>query len=387
MRIMYTRAKRELRPFSFSISALFNSSTLQTVEIYKLLRNGEEGSLVKTLYNKGLFKLHIVIFELISLNSMSACQRKQNIQLILQREAANGPMRSLDISRLNAHCCDGRNTVSRIISLRPFFVYVLSVLALLLFWQDVSAQRTEESSRARRQAEATPAPQVESTPSPQVEATPVSQVKATPAPASAHIPTSMAALNGLSLSAGKYAGWVAACDDPATIEQDFMAAAESLDSNGKAHVINSFNNWYTSVHSRTNKALEMRKNPNPRSSGASDPCTQEVGNEYRKQYETDLLSVQKLAASESPAVAPTSPAPTAASSQEPSVAEWSLPPLPASHAGSKAKYERTYQMCLTREKDERICQCRMEATVNYLKENPTHGYSATAKYTFAPCEG
>ena len=49
MRIMYTRANLRVRLFSFVISALINSSTLQTVENHLFLRNGEEGSSVEPL--------------------------------------------------------------------------------------------------------------------------------------------------------------------------------------------------------------------------------------------------------------------------------------------------------------------------------------------------
>ena len=42
------------------------------VENHEFLRSVEEGVLVIPLSNKGLIKLHIVIFELISLDSMSA---------------------------------------------------------------------------------------------------------------------------------------------------------------------------------------------------------------------------------------------------------------------------------------------------------------------------
>lgn len=63
MRIMYTRVKREFRPFSFDISALFHSSTLQTVENHRFLRGVEEGGSANLIDSKGLTNLHIVDFE------------------------------------------------------------------------------------------------------------------------------------------------------------------------------------------------------------------------------------------------------------------------------------------------------------------------------------
>ena len=62
MRIMYTRVKRKFRPFSFLISALFRCANLQTVENHDFSRNGEEGVWVNPLYDKGLIKLHSVIY-------------------------------------------------------------------------------------------------------------------------------------------------------------------------------------------------------------------------------------------------------------------------------------------------------------------------------------
>ncbi len=67
MRIMYTRVNLWIRLFSFVISALFHSPTLQTVENHQILRNGEEGGSENPFYNKGLSKLHIVIFGLVLL--------------------------------------------------------------------------------------------------------------------------------------------------------------------------------------------------------------------------------------------------------------------------------------------------------------------------------
>lgn len=248
--------------------------------------------------------------------------------------------------------------MSRIMILRPFFVIVLSVLALLLLWQDVSAQRTEESSQATRQAEATP---------------------------STHIPASLSALHGLAVSGGKYAGWITACDDSATIKHDFMAAADSLDPEGKASVIEKFDQGHSGVFDRTKMALDSFLNPGPRSSGgAIDPCTEEHRHGYLEQYEHDLLNAQKLAATERPAAAPTSPKASATS--------WSLPPLPASHAGSKNSYEKSYRNCLLRQKGfnpnyEKTCQCGANDAVNYLKKNPTHSFRAVSHIMMSGCEG
>jgi len=208
------------------------------------------------------------------------------------------------------------------------------------------------------------------------------------APPSTQIPTSKAALNGLALNAGMYAGWVTACDDPATIKHDFMAAADSLGPEDKAVVINNFDNGHSSVSYRTKMALDSFQNPSPRSrGGAIDPCTDEAGNSYREQYEHDLLSVQKLAATESPSVPPTSPA---ASSPESPETQWSLPPLPSSHARDESKFQNIYEDCLRRgstPNHEETCQCRMDSTVDYLKKNPTHTLTVgAAQFRFLPCE-
>ncbi len=50
------------RPFSFVINALFHWVTLQTVINHNFLRSEEEGGSVEPLYNKGLTKLHFVLF-------------------------------------------------------------------------------------------------------------------------------------------------------------------------------------------------------------------------------------------------------------------------------------------------------------------------------------
>ena len=84
---MYTRVNLRIRLFPFVISALFHCTALQTVENHNLLRNGEEGKLVKPLYNKGLIKLHIVIL--------------RNVQLELMLPSPlEHPMLSLTIARL-----------------------------------------------------------------------------------------------------------------------------------------------------------------------------------------------------------------------------------------------------------------------------------------------
>ena len=63
--IVHTRANLRIRLFSFAISVLFHSSTLQTVENRESLRSVEEGVSVIPFNTKGLIKLHIVIFELV----------------------------------------------------------------------------------------------------------------------------------------------------------------------------------------------------------------------------------------------------------------------------------------------------------------------------------
>ena len=62
MRIMYTRANLRIRLFSFVISGLFRRVTLQTVENHRVLRSEEEGGQLIPLNNKGLTKLHFVIY-------------------------------------------------------------------------------------------------------------------------------------------------------------------------------------------------------------------------------------------------------------------------------------------------------------------------------------
>ncbi len=59
---MYTRVNLRIRLFSFMFSVLFHSSTLQTVENRESLRIVEEGGSVIPLNNKGLIKLHSVIY-------------------------------------------------------------------------------------------------------------------------------------------------------------------------------------------------------------------------------------------------------------------------------------------------------------------------------------
>jgi hypothetical protein len=58
---MYTRANLRIRLFSFTISAIFHFTALQTVENHWVLRKWEEGGSVEPLHNKSLTKLHIVI--------------------------------------------------------------------------------------------------------------------------------------------------------------------------------------------------------------------------------------------------------------------------------------------------------------------------------------
>ncbi len=59
---MYTRANLRIRLFLIVISTLFFCATLQTVGNHLVLRHGEEGDSVKSLYSKGLSKLHFVIY-------------------------------------------------------------------------------------------------------------------------------------------------------------------------------------------------------------------------------------------------------------------------------------------------------------------------------------
>jgi hypothetical protein len=68
MHVMYTRANLRVRLFSFVISALFYRPQLQSVRSHEFLRGGEEGGSVIPLNNKGLIKLHIVIFGLVPLD-------------------------------------------------------------------------------------------------------------------------------------------------------------------------------------------------------------------------------------------------------------------------------------------------------------------------------
>lgn len=63
----------------FVIIVLFHSPTLQTVKIYLLLRNAEEGSSAKSLCNNGLINLHIVIFGNALLDRMYAIASKRPI--------------------------------------------------------------------------------------------------------------------------------------------------------------------------------------------------------------------------------------------------------------------------------------------------------------------
>jgi hypothetical protein len=119
-------------------------------------------------------------------------------------------------------------------------------------------------------------------------------------PPSTEIPTdSWAALHGLALNAGKYAGWVTACGDAATIRQDFMSAANSVTPEQRASIVKNFNYSHDAIFDRTNWSLSMMLNPRPNSKGGVDPCTNETGDSFREQYEHDLHIVQKTAAAES----------------------------------------------------------------------------------------
>ena len=62
MRIMCTRANLWIRLLPCTVSALFDSATLQTVESHEFLRSVEEGGQVIPLNNKSLTKLHFEIY-------------------------------------------------------------------------------------------------------------------------------------------------------------------------------------------------------------------------------------------------------------------------------------------------------------------------------------
>ena len=61
---MYTRAKLQFRLFSSVLNALHSGSELQYVVDKQLFGSREQGSSAIPLDNKGLGKLHIVIFAL-----------------------------------------------------------------------------------------------------------------------------------------------------------------------------------------------------------------------------------------------------------------------------------------------------------------------------------
>ncbi len=119
-------------------------------------------------------------------------------------------------------------------------------------------------------------------------------------PPSTEIPTeSWAALRGLALNAGKYAGWVTACGDAATIRQDFISAANTFAPEQRDRMIKDFNYRHDAVFDRTKRSLSNMSNPAPNSKGGADPCTKEHGDSFREQYEHDLYRAQKTAAAES----------------------------------------------------------------------------------------
>jgi len=77
---MYARAKLQFRLFSCVISALFHRVQLQPVRNYEFLRIAEQGSSENPLDNKGLVKLHIVIFGRVGLDCISALCPKADIK-------------------------------------------------------------------------------------------------------------------------------------------------------------------------------------------------------------------------------------------------------------------------------------------------------------------
>jgi len=60
---MYTRANLRIRLISFVISTLSVRPQLQTVINHEFLRSWDEGGPVISISNKGLIKLHSVIFD------------------------------------------------------------------------------------------------------------------------------------------------------------------------------------------------------------------------------------------------------------------------------------------------------------------------------------
>jgi len=79
---MYTRANLRVRLFSFVISALFHRAQLQTVRTHEFLRNAEEGGSAIPLDNKGLIKLHSVIYALLGVSYTPTSRHSRDIVLI-----------------------------------------------------------------------------------------------------------------------------------------------------------------------------------------------------------------------------------------------------------------------------------------------------------------
>ncbi|MEH6358135.1 MAG: hypothetical protein V7745_04045 [Pseudomonadales bacterium] len=118
-----------------------------------------------------------------------------------------------------------------------------------------------------------------------------------PLPASSPIPATPHALDILVNYASNYAGWAAACGEPVTVKQDYMAAANLLAPEYRGHRIKMFNFYFSGYFNRIKKAKDFFANPVSRSGqyeeGAIDPCTRADGDDYKKKYETALLAVQK----------------------------------------------------------------------------------------------
>jgi peptidoglycan hydrolase-like protein with peptidoglycan-binding domain len=128
-------------------------------------------------------------------------------------------------------------------------------------------------------------------------AVPTSSSHATASMTSSHIPATPHALDILVSYASNYAGWAAACGEPVTVKQDYLAAANLLAPEYRDHRIKMFNLYFSEYFNRIKKAKDFFANPVSRSGqyeeGAIDPCTSADGDDHKKKYETALLAVQK----------------------------------------------------------------------------------------------
>ncbi len=119
-----------------------------------------------------------------------------------------------------------------------------------------------------------------------------------PLPASSPIPATPHALDMLGSYASHYAGWAAACGEPVTVKQDYLAAANLLAAEYRDPRIKKFNLYYSGTFDHVMKAKDFFANPVSPSSGqlqdgAINPCNKADGDDYKKKYETALLTVQK----------------------------------------------------------------------------------------------